>query len=65
MSFTEDGGVFRIERHPNREYGGHPYDFTLSVETPDYQRAILTGLGKGDLMEFCKRINQALKETQK
>lgn len=50
MSYLTNGGVFHIERHPENETPGNPFDYTL------------TGLTKGDLTEFRKRLNQAMRE---
>lgn len=62
MSYLTNGGMFRIERHPENETPGNPFDYTLTVQEHGAQRLTLTGLTKGDLTEFRKRLNQAIKE---
>lgn len=62
MRYLANGGVFRIERHPENETPGNPFDYTLTVQESHGQRLTLTGLTKGDLTEFRKRLNQAIKE---
>lgn len=62
MSYLTNGGMFHIERHPENETPGNPFDYTLTVQESHGQRCTLTGLTKGDLTEFRKRLNQAMRE---